>query len=120
MRRLLLTALVAACLSPAAAQAQGRQDFSMINRSGYQIDQIYVGPSSSPNWGSDLLGSNVLRNGQTFNVTFPNRSPECLWDIKVVYNDGDQSELRQANLCRISRITIHWDRNRNDSRFVAE
>lgn len=120
MRRLLLAAFAAALLSPAAAQAQGRQDFTMINRSGYQIDRIYIGPSSSPNWGNDLLGRNVLRNGQTFNVTFPNRSPECLWDIKLVYNDGDQSELRQANLCRISRITLFWDNQRNNTRFVAE
>lgn len=92
----------------------------MVNRSGYQIDQIYVGPSSSPNWGNDLLGRNVLRNGQTFNVTFANRSSECLWDIKLVYNDGDQSELMRANLCRISRITLYWDNRRNDTRFVAE
>ncbi|NKC32917.1 hypothetical protein [Falsiroseomonas selenitidurans] len=120
MRRLLLAAFAAACLSPSGAQAQGRQDFTMINRTGYQIDQIYVGPSSSPNWGRDLLGQNVLVNGRSFNVTFPGRSSECLWDIKLVYNDGDQSELRQANLCRISRITLFWDRQRNDTRFVAE
>jgi hypothetical protein len=119
MRRLLLAAIAAVCLSP-EVRAQGRQDFSMVNRTGYQIDQIYIGPSSSTSWGPDLLGRNVLANGRTFDVRFPNRSSECLWDIKLVYNDGDQSELRQANLCRISRITLHWDRQRNNTRFVVE
>ena len=92
----------------------------MINRTGYQIDQIYIGPSSSPNWGPDLLGRNVLANGRNFDVRFPQRSNECLWDIKVVYNDGDQSELRQVNLCQVSRVTMFWDRQRNNTRFVSE
>ncbi|MBU8541576.1 hypothetical protein [Falsiroseomonas tokyonensis] len=119
MRRLLLASLVATCLA-SAAQAQGRQDFAMVNRTGYQIDEVYIGPSSSPNWGRDILGQNVLANGRTFNVTFSGGSSECLWDIKVVYADRDQSELRQVNLCRVSTITMFWDRQRNGTRFVAE
>ncbi|WP_439597030.1 hypothetical protein [Falsiroseomonas sp.] len=124
MRRLLFASLAATCLAamgPAApAQAQGRQDFTMVNRTGYQINEVYVGPSSSPNWGRDILGQNVLANGRSFNVTFPGRSSECMWDIKVVYEDRDQSELRQVNLCRVSTITLFWDRQRNATRFVAE
>ncbi len=78
------------------------------------------GPPAARIGGGDLLGQNVLRNGQTFDVSFPQRSSECLWDIKVVYNDGDQSELRQVNLCRVSRVTMFWDQQRNNTRFVAE
>ncbi len=119
MRRLLLAGFAAMCLS-SAAEAQGRQDFAMVNRSGYQINEIYVGPSSSPNWGRDLLGQNVLANGRSFNVTFSGNSGECLWDIKIVYEDRDESEMRQVNLCRVSRVTMFWDRQRNNTRFVAE
>lgn len=123
MRRSVLAVLAAlplvVALAP-AAEAQGRQDFALVNSTGYQINEIYIGPSSSPNWGRDLLGRNVLQNGQVFNVRFPQQSPECAWDIKVVYDDGDQSQLMQVNLCRVSRITMFWDRQRNNTRFVAE
>lgn len=123
MRRTLLAILAGAALAalgPARAEAQGRQDFSLINRTGYQINEIYVGPSSSPNWGRDLLGRNVLPNGRSFDVRFPGNHPECLWDIKVVYDDGDQSEFMRVNLCRVSRVSLFWDRQRGQTRFVVE
>jgi hypothetical protein len=123
MRRTFLAALAAAPLALAAghpAQAQGRQDFSLVNRTGYQINEIYVGPSSSPNWGRDLLGRNVLPNGRSFDVRFPGGHPECLWDIKVVYDDGDQSQFMRVDLCRVSRVSLFWDRQRGQTRFVTE
>lgn len=119
MRRLLLAALLALCLSP-AAMAQGRQNFSLQNRTGYQINELYVGPSSSPNWGRDILGENVLANGQRFDVRFPQRAAACMWDIKVVYEDGDESEFMQVNLCRVSTVTLFWNRQAGTTRFVVE
>ncbi|MGG5810460.1 hypothetical protein [Falsiroseomonas sp. CW058] len=123
MRRNLLAALAALPLALGTAgsvQAQGQQDFTLVNRTGYQINEIYVGPSSSPNWGRDLLGANVLPNGRTFDIRFPGGSRECLWDIKVVYDDGDQSQFMRANLCSISRITLFWNRQAGQTRFVTE
>jgi hypothetical protein len=123
MRRSFLGTLAAGLLAlglPAAAQAQGRQDFSLANRTGYQINEIYVGPSSSPNWGRDLLGRNVLPNGRNFDVRFPSTSQECQWDIKVVYEDGDESQFMRVNLCRVSTVSLFWDRQRNATRFVVE
>ena len=121
MRRMILTAALAAFAAlPGVALAQGQQDFALVNRTGYQIDEIYVGASSSSSWGRDLLGNNVLQNGQTFNVRFSSGTQECNWDIKVVYNDGDVSEFRQVDLCRISRVNLFWDRARNQTRATVE
>jgi hypothetical protein len=121
-RTLFAAALIAlgaaATTQPAAAQA--RQDFSLVNSSGFQINEIYVSASSQRNWGRDLLGENVLPNGRVFNVTFSADTSECAWDILIVYADGDRSEFRRADLCRISRITVFWDQGRNQSRFVSE
>jgi hypothetical protein len=120
-RRLAVAALaLAAVAAPDLVAAQARQDFSIVNSTGYQIDEIYVGPSSDPNWGRDLLGQNVLASGQTFNVTFPPATRECMFDIKVVYNDRDQTEWRQINLCQVSRMTLHWDHARRTTRAVME
>lgn len=117
-----ITAAAALMLSlPAApAQAQGRQDFSLVNRTGYTINELYVGPTSSDQWGSDILGTGTLPNGRTIEIRFPNRSAECMWDLKVVYDDGDETEWRNVNLCRISRISLFWDRGAGTTRAVAE
>jgi hypothetical protein len=103
-----------------AAQAQGRQDFVLVNRTGYQINEVYVGPTSSNSWGRDILGNNVLADRQTFNVRFGNRTQACQWDIKVVYDDGDTSEFRQVDLCSVSRVSLFWNRQAGTTRFVTE
>ena len=114
MRLALATAAAAACIAFAAppVAAQSRQDFTMVNRTGYQIDQVYVGPSSSPNWGNDVLGSQVLPTNRQVQVRFPRSSNECAYDLKIVYNDGDTTEWRRINLCQISTITLTWNQAR--------
>lgn len=119
----LATAAATAALSfllAGAAQAQGRQDFTLINRTGYQIDQVYVSSSRQNSWGPDVLGRGVLVNNGSVNITFPQKSSECMWDMRVVYNDGDRSEWRQLNLCRISRVTLYWNRREGTTRAVTE
>ncbi|WP_163071539.1 hypothetical protein, partial [Acinetobacter baumannii] len=86
-------------LSPVTARAQGQQDFALINKTGYTIDEIYVSPASANNWGEDLAGDDSLEHGQQFNVSFHPSTQACNWDILVVYDDGDSSEFRGVNLC---------------------
>lgn len=114
MRLALATAAALASIAFAAppVAAQSRQDFSLVNRTGYQINEVYVGPSSSPNWGNDVLGSQVLGTGRQVQVRFPRSSSECAYDLKVVYSDGDTTEWRRINLCQISTITLTWNQAR--------
>ena len=117
------TALAATALSvmlSGTAMAQGRQDFALVNRTGYQIDQVYVSSSRENSWGADVLGRGVLVPNATVNITFPQKSSECMWDMRVIYNDGDRSEWRQLNLCRISRVTLFWNRREGTTRAVTE
>ncbi|MFC7538551.1 hypothetical protein ACFQU2_02600 [Siccirubricoccus deserti] len=81
----------------------GRQDFALVNRTGYQINEIYVGPTSSDSWGRDILGNNVLADRRTFNVRFGSRTQACQWDIKVVYDDGDTSDSARSTCVRSAR-----------------
>lgn len=121
MRRALLATIALLPLALAgAAMAQGRQDFALVNSTGYQINEIYVGATSSDSWGRDLLREDVLENRRTFNVRFGARTSECNWDIKVVYDDGDVSEFRRVNLCSVSKVTLFWNRQAGTTRFVTE
>lgn len=108
-----------ALLAPGTAQAAD-QDFAVVNRTGHQIDSIYVSPVSSQNWGEDVMGKDALGDGETVNITFPNKTDACNWDLKVKYNDGDESTWTNVNLCRISKISLFWDRRSNQTRAQAE
>lgn len=90
--------------SPARAD---HLNFTLYNSSGQTIRRLYVSPSSSSNWGRDVLGRDVLYNGASTRISFPDqnsRSP-CWWEVKVVFNGGS-STVGEYNLCRTRSITV--------------
>ncbi len=107
----LLAALAVVLLSavPPAALA-GEQDFTLVNRTGYTIEQVYVSPIKARDWEEDVLGQDVLDDGESVNIRFSKREDVCRWDLKVVYDDGEEAEWADFNLCEVSRITIHYER----------
>ena len=102
-RRLLLS-LALNGPTAGAAHAQGCDTrFQIVNQTDQAVREIYIDPSSLPNYTVDRLGQNVLQPGQAFNVT-PNQGG--LWDIKVIMMNNAAAELRQVNVCQISRVNV--------------
>jgi hypothetical protein len=50
-------------LAPLAV-AQGKQDFALYNKTGQSITEMYGSPASQDEWGEDILGIDVLENGE--------------------------------------------------------
>ena len=121
MRRLFLLCalLVPLALQGAPAHAAS-QDFALFNRTGYQIDEVYVSQATSRRWGNDVMGRDTLDDGQTVNITFNAPDNACRWDLKVKYNDGDEATWQNLNLCNISKVTLFWDRRNQTTRAVTE
>lgn len=118
MRRIFLAGLGLASfgfLSSAFAQ-DAKQDFSVVNRTGYELSHIYVAPTKSDDWGNDIMGPNTVPNGATVNVHFEAGTKTCRWDLKVTYSDDDSSAYwRNINLCEVERITIRYNRQTDTS-----
>ncbi|QCI68896.1 hypothetical protein [Phreatobacter stygius] len=108
-RRLFLASLAAASVVVSTeAFAQAQQNFSLVNRTGFQVNEVYVSPSANNNWGRDILGDGVMPSGTRRNITFPRRTQACMFDLRIVYDDGDKSEAREINLCQVSNVTLTW------------
>jgi len=97
----------------------GKQDFTLANKTGYQIDEVYVSESRSSHWGRDIMGRGSLGDGDTVDVTFDHGSA-CHFDLKVKYEDGDNAEWSNLNLCDISKVTLYWDRKNQTTRASTE
>src|SRR5690349_12660386 len=95
-----IACLIAAFSAPVALRAQKRQldlDFKLINRTGLIIAELYVSPASSDKWGKDILGKDVLANGESADITFSASADECNWDMKIVDEDDDSVEWESLN-----------------------
>jgi hypothetical protein len=118
-RRFILASLAALALSATAGEAfaQAQQNFRLVNRTGYQINEVYVSPSANDRWGRDILGDGVMPSGTSRNITFPRATRACTFDLRVVYADGERGETREINLCEVSTVTVTWN---GRSRFSVD
>ena len=118
---LLLPALVAgaAAFSTLPALA-GDQDFTLVNKTGYEINQVYVSPSKSDEWEEDVLGQDVLADGDRVNITFSRKETTCNWDLKVVYSDDTSAVWDAFNLCEVSKIKIYYNHKTDETSATYE
>ena len=104
-------AVTAALVASVQAQ-EAKQDFRLVNRTGYEIKEVYVSPSKSTDWEEDILGEGVLPDREGRNVHFHRSVKTCHWDLKVVYTvDSSSAVWDNIDLCSVEKITIHYDRD---------
>ena len=97
--------------APLAAQ-EAKQDFTLVNQTGYELKELYVSPSKSNDWEEDVLGQDTLENGKQVDVHFHRAAKTCSWDLKVVYSvDSSSAVWNNIDLCSVNRITIRYNRN---------
>ncbi len=87
-------------------QGQAQQNFTVVNNTGHTVMMLNVSPSNEESWGPDILGADVIANGASATVTFERGQSQCMWDIRVTYDDGDTSDMRGVNLCEVATVTL--------------
>lgn len=103
-----------------SASLAGQQDFTLVNKTGYEIDQVYVSPTSTDDWEEDVLGQDTLTNGERVNISFPRKASACKYDLKVVYVDDDEAEWDKIDLCKVEKVTLHWNKKSGESTATLE
>ncbi|HEY2135513.1 MAG TPA: hypothetical protein VGH49_06470 [Xanthobacteraceae bacterium] len=95
-----------------SAQAQdAKQDFTLVNKTGYEISAVYVSPSKSDDWEEDVLGQDTLDDGEKANIHFHRSVKTCKWDLKVVYEEDSSSAVWPGiDLCSVETITIRYNK----------
>jgi hypothetical protein len=103
MRKLFIAAALLASGIATAAYAAA-QDFTITNSTGHVIVTLNVSPSNSSRWGPDILGREVLADGEQAEVSFDRDEDQCVWDIRVTYDDGTENDERGINLCQTTEV----------------
>lgn len=103
---LIAAALIGASLGVAAAQTSNiNPDVYVANQSTSAIVRLFASPVSDDSWGQDRLGGATIRPGARGELR-PERGRGCLWDIRVIYQNGREEEKRRVELCSISEVVF--------------
>ena len=95
----------------ARPSAGGTQDFTLVNKTGVDLHNLYISESKKDAWEEDVLGDEVLSNGDSVSVTFSGKSA-CQWDLLVRDKDGDSASWTDVNLCEYAKIVLQCDGKR--------
>ena len=102
--------LLAALSSAVSGAWAGDADFTLLNRTGYDLREVYVSASNKEDWGEDRMGSQVLENGKARLFKFSNKA-SCKQDLKVVFDDDGSSVIwHDFDLCDLNKITLKYNR----------
>jgi len=120
MRNISFALATAAFLLPMTANA-GDQDFTLVNKTGYQIDEVYVATPSSKSWGHDIMGDGVLANNAKKQVKFKNSTTACKWQLAVKFSDGSEVEWEDPiDLCTVETVTLKYNKGTGVTTAVTE
>jgi hypothetical protein len=106
-----LIALATAASTPLVAQ-QSKLDFTLLNRTGVIISELYVSPDEADDWEEDVLGRDVLKHNDSVDIEFQRSEKSCDWDLKIKDEDGDEIEWDSLDLCAASHITLLYQNNK--------
>lgn len=106
MKRVAWAFCLAVVMAVSVAAFSGDQDFTLVNKTGLTIDELYLSPSNHNEWGEDVLGVDTLANGAKVDIEFSHKENECMWDLKIVDEDETSVVWEDINLCKASEITL--------------
>lgn len=87
---------------------QGQQDFTVVNKTGVEIHELYVSAHTTDNWEEDVLGTDTLPPGESVEIKFSPKEKSKLWDLKIVDGKGNSIEWTRLNLLEISEVTLFY------------
>ncbi len=85
----------------APPQKAGRLKIAIENKTTKQVESVYISPRESSEWSEDILGKDMLSNGEFGTLTIPSGyGKSCFFDLKVVYPDGKIEVWKGLDFCK--------------------
>ena len=113
MKKVLLLVLGTGLLTLGASlpASAGTQDFTLVNKTGVTINNLYISESTKDDWEEDVLGEDQLASGESMTITFSGHE-SCTWDLMVKDEDGEGVFWRGIDLCETAKVILTCDKEK--------
>jgi hypothetical protein len=101
-RLALVLVLLAATAAPASAEDAS---FTLVNRGGNPIRELFVTPAGDARWGQNRVADHPIPAGGHFLVK-RRADGNCILDIRAVFADGRAEERKALNTCNIDSVAV--------------
>lgn len=84
--------------------------FFVTNNTGFTLNNIFVTPNETTNWGNDILPNDLFENGSSVRVDIPaDYGSTCLFDMKITDLEGNYITFTGMDACRLHTIILNAD-----------
>jgi S1-C subfamily serine protease len=105
MRIPLIFAVLLQCLVAVPAVAQSTEPFRVTNRTTTPATALHAVRSGRTDWGTNLLNRGPLAPGAFFSLR-PSESAGCLFDLRLVLQDGQEVVRRNTDICAERSVAL--------------
>ncbi|KFL31702.1 hypothetical protein JP75_09340 [Devosia riboflavina] len=76
------------------------------NETSYDIVRFYASNTGTNSWEEDILGNDILPAGYSVMINIDDGSGYCKYDFLAVFEDGDQVQASNKNVCELSEFSF--------------
>ncbi len=91
------------------ALADGKQDFTLHNSTGLVLTKLFISAHEKDEWEEDVLGVEVLGDGEEVTIHFDPKEEADQWDMKVEDDKGKEHVWNNLDLTNITDITLDFN-----------
>ena len=102
--KIVATLAAAGFLAVSAFTAANRK-VDVVNDTGLTMSEFYASNTGADDWEEDILGSDTLDAGDTFEIDIDDGTGACKFDFKAVFTNGTSHVQRAINVCSVSTFT---------------
>lgn len=103
--RISMIAVAIASLLAGPSFAANRK-VDIINKTGRTLTHFYASTTNMNSWEEDMLGSDTVDDGESFEADIDDGTGKCVFDFKGVFDAGPDLIKRRVNVCEISKFTF--------------
>lgn len=100
-----LVAAAAALLAFVAPASANDYHVEIVNKTGMALKHFYASVTSTDEWEEDILGRDILEDGESFTADIDDGSGKCLYDFKGVFENGQFLVQKKIDVCTVHTYT---------------
>lgn len=105
-------AIVATLLFAATAAAAEQRSFILHNRTGVDIEALFVSPNQVDDWRQSVLDGEPILDGDDAEIVFSRTALAAVWDLKLVDRDGASLVWPRLDLGKHAEFTLRLERGK--------
>jgi hypothetical protein len=72
------------------------------NDSSATIEKFYASNVGTTDYEEDILGSDVINAGDTWNINIDDGTGYCKYDFLAIFDDGSRAKKENVNVCAVA------------------